>query len=89
MEEYFELGLVSYDVLPDGKIVVCFDDNISFKYTNETSLDQSCIEYDAEVIENLRKYIVCYCAHFGGDGIQGKKFIFNLAEPNGNIVRIV
>lgn len=89
MNEYYELGLQSYDVLPDGKIVVCFDDNLSFLYSNELSLDQSCIEYDAEVIENLRKYIVCYCAHFGGANIVGKKFIFDLAEPNGNIVRIV
>ena len=89
MNEYFELGLVSYDVFQDGRVSVQFTDNIALEYVNETSLDQDCLSYDAEVIENLRKYIVCYCAHFGGDNIEGKKFVFDLAEPNGNIVRIV
>lgn len=89
MNEYFELGLVSYDVFPDGRISVQFTDNLALEYVNETSLDQDCTTYDAEVIENLRKYIVCYCSHFGGDNIEGKKFVFDLSEPNGNIVRIV
>ena len=35
------------------------------------------------------KYIVCYCSHFGGQSLAGKKMIFDLTEPNGNIVRIV
>ena len=89
MDEYFELGLVSYNVFPDGRISVQFSDNVAFEYVNELSLDQDCATYDAEVIENLRKYIVCYCAHFGGDFLEGKKLVFDLAEPNGNIVRIV
>lgn len=89
MDEYFELGLVSYDVLPNGEIIVVFSDGITFMYTNELSLDQNCTDYDAEVVENLRKYIVCYCAHFGGDLLEGKKLVFDLDEPNGNIVRIV
>ena len=88
MNEYFELGLSSYDVLDNGTIVVIFDDNVAFTYVSETTLDQDCISYDAEVIENLRKYIVCYCAHFGAS-LVGKKMIFDLSEPNGNIVRIV
>ena len=70
MDEYFELGLVSYDVLPNGRVSVQFTDNIALEYVNEASLDQDCLSYDAEVIENLRKYIVCYCAHFGGDSIE-------------------
>lgn len=89
MDEYFELGLQSYDVLPNGTIIITFDDNVAFTYLSELTLDQDCISYDAEVIENLRKYIVCYCAHFGGSSLVGKKIIFDLAEPNGNIVRIV
>lgn len=89
MNEYFELGLQSYTVLPDGRISIVFDDNLGFEYINETSLDQDCESYDNEVIENLRKYIVCYCAHFGGSNVVGKKFIFDLAQPDGNIVRIV
>ena len=89
MDEYFELGLQSYNVFPDGRVSVVFTDNIGLEYINELALDQDCTTYDNEVIENLRKYIVCYCAHFGGDGIEGKKFVFDLAEPNGNIVRIV
>jgi len=89
MNEYFELGLASYDILPDGMIVVSFSDNLALTYVNELSLDQDCTNYDAEVIENLRRYIVCYCAHFGGASLVGKKMVFDLAEPNGNIVRIV
>lgn len=89
MNEYYELGLASYDVLSDGQIIVTFSDNLAFQFVNELTLDQDCVRYDADVIENLRKYIVCYCAHFGGSAIQGKTFIFDLAEPNGNIVRIV
>jgi hypothetical protein len=89
MNEYFELGLASYDVLDNGMIVVSFSDNVAFTYVNELSLDQDCVSYDNEVIENLRKYIVCYCAHFGGASLAGKKMIFDLSEPNGNIVRIV
>ena len=87
--EYFELGLASYDVLDNGMIVVSFSDNVAFTFVNELSLDQDCTNYDAEVIENLRKYIVCYCAHFGGSFLAGKKMVFDLDEPNGNIVRIV
>jgi len=89
MDEYFELGLASYDVLDNGMIIVSFSDNLALTYINELSLDQDCVQYDAEVIENLRKYIVCYCAHFGGASLVGKKMVFDLAEPNGNIVRIV
>lgn len=89
MDEYFELGLVSYDVLQDGRISVVFTDNVGLEYINELALDQDCANYDVEVIENLRKYIVCYCAHFGGANLSGKKMVFDLAEPNGNIVRIV
>ena len=89
MDEYFELGLVSYDVISSGEIIVVFSDGISFMYANEGMLDFACTDYDAEVIENLRKYIVCYCAHFGGDLLEGKKLVFDLDEPNGNIVRIV
>jgi CheY-specific phosphatase CheX len=89
MNEYHELGLVSYDVLPDGKIVISFTDNLAFEFASEQTLDQDCSQYDAEVVENLRKYIVCYCANFGGEAIEGKTFVFDLAEPNGNIVRIV
>ena len=89
MNEYYELGLYSYDVLPSGEIVVAFSDNLAFTYINEQMLDFACIDYDNEVIENLRKYIVCYCAHFGGANLAGKKLVFDLAEPNGNIVRIV
>jgi len=89
MDEYFELGLVSYDVLENGMIVIAFDDNVAFQYMSETTLDQDCIMYDAEVIDNLRKYFVCYCAHFGGQALVGKKMIFDLANVDGNIVRIV
>lgn len=89
MNEYFELGLQSYTVLDNGRIVVVFTDNLAFEYVSETTLDQDCVQYDAEVIDNLRKYIVCYCAHFGGQALVGKQMIFDLAEPNGNIVRIV
>lgn len=89
MNEYFELGLQSYTVLSDGRISIVFDDNLGFEYINEIALDQDCESYDSEVIENLRKYIVCYCAHFGGSNVVGKKFIFDLAQPDGNIVRIV
>jgi len=89
MNEYFELGLTSYDVLDNGQIIVVFSDNVAFQFIDEQILDQDCVQYDSEVIENLRKYIVCYCAHFGGASIQGKTFVFDLAEPNGNIVRIV
>jgi hypothetical protein len=89
MNEYYELGLTSYDVLPDGQIIVVFSDSLAFQYVSEQTLNQDCIQYDADVIENLRKYIVCYCAHFGGTSIQGKTFVFDLAEPSGNIVRIV
>jgi hypothetical protein len=89
MDEYFELGLVSYDILDDGMIIISFDDNLAMTYVNELSLDQDCTTYDAEVIENLRRYIVCYCAHFGGASLVGKKMVFDLDEPNGNIVRIV
>ncbi len=89
MNHRYELGLASYDILPNGVIVVAFDDNLTFTFTNETSLDQECTNYDAQVIEQLRQYITCYCATFGGNNIEGKKFIFDLEEPNGNIVRIV
>ena len=89
MNEYFQLGLVSYDVFSDGRISVVFSDNVGLEYVNELALDQDCTSYDGEVIENLRKYIVCYCAHFGGTNLIGKQMIFDLAEPNGNIVRIV
>lgn len=89
MNEYFELGLQSYIVLQDGQISVVFSDNLGFQYVNETTLDQDCAQYDAEVIDNLRKYIVCYCAVFGGQSLVGKKMVFDLAEPNGNIVRIL
>lgn len=89
MNEYFELGLQSYTVLDNERIVVCFTDNLAFEYVNSVVLDQDCTQYDTEVIENLRKYIVCYCAHFGGQSLVGKQMIFNLSEPNGNIVRIV
>jgi len=89
MDEYFEIGLASYDVLPDGMIVIAFDDNVAFQYVSETTLDQDCSMYDTEVIDNLRKYIVCYCAHFGGQALVGKKMIFDLANVDGNIVRIV
>ena len=89
MNEYFELALQTYTVLPDGGIVIVFDDNVSFFYTSELTLDQDCSQYDNEVIENLRKYITCYCAHFGGQSLIGKKMVFDLSEPNGNIVRIV
>lgn len=89
MNEYFELGLQSYTVLDNGRIVVVFTDNLAFEYVSKTTLDQDCVQYDAEVIDNLRKYIVCYCAHFGGQSLVGKQMIFDLAEPNGNIVRIV
>ena len=89
MDEYFELGLVSYDVLQDGRISVVFTDNVGLEYVNELALDQDCTTYDNEVVENLRKYIVCYCAHFGGDILEGKKLVYDLSEPNGNIVRIV
>lgn len=89
MEQYFELGLTSYDVISSGEIIVVFSDGLSFMYANEGMLDFACTDYDAEVIENLRKYIVCYCANYGGDLLEGKKLVFDLAEPNGNIVRIV
>lgn len=89
MNEYFELGLQSYTVLDNGRISVVFTDNLAFEYVNEFVLDQDCAQYDTEVIENLRKYIVCYCADFGGQSLVGKKLVFDLSEPNGNIVRIV
>ena len=56
---------------------------------SEITLKQDCAMYNSQVIENLRKYIACYCAHFGGQSLVGKKLIFDLAEPNGNILRIV
>jgi hypothetical protein len=89
MDEYFELGLVSYNVMPDGRVSVVFSDNVGLEYVNNISLEQDCISYENEVIENLRKYIVCYCAHFGGNIFEGKKLIYDLSEPFGNIVRIV
>ena len=89
MNEYFELGLVDYNVLDNGRVVVVFDDNLALEYITEQSLEQDCNNYDSEVIENLRKYIVCYCAHFGGANLIGKKLVYDLSEPNGNIVRIV
>ena len=89
MNEYCELGLTSYNVLVDGRILVIFSDGLGLEYVSEQTLNQDCVLYDAEFIENLRKYIVCYCAHFGGTSIEGKTFVFDLAEPNGNIVRIV
>jgi hypothetical protein len=89
MNEYYELGLTSYNVLDNGRISVIFSDGLALEYVSEETLDQDCALYDTEIIENLRKYIVCYCAHFGGALIEGKTFVFDLAEPNGNIVRIV
>lgn len=89
MDEYFELGLQSYTVLDNERISVIFTDNLGFEYVNELVLNQDCAQYDTEVIENLRKYIVCYCAHFGGQSLVGKNLVFDLSEPNGNIVRIV
>ena len=89
MNEYFELGLESYNVFPDGMITISFSDNIGFPYMSEITLKQDCAMYNSQVIENLRKYIACYCAHFGGQSLVGKKLIFDLAEPNGNILRIV
>jgi hypothetical protein len=88
MDEYF-LGLVSYNVMPDGRVSVVFSDNVGLEYVSNISLEQDCANYDNEVIENLRKYIVCYCAHFGGNILEGKKLVYDLSEPNGNIVRIV
>ena len=55
MDEYFELGLVSYDVLPNGEIIVVFSDGISFMYANELSLDQNCTDYDAEFKSILQR----------------------------------
>lgn len=89
MNEYFELGLESYNVSSNGMIIISFSDNIGFPYMSEITLKQDCAMYDSQVIENLRKYIVCYCAHFGEQSLIGKKMIFDLAEPNGNILRIV
>jgi hypothetical protein len=89
MNELHEMGLTSYDTLSNGMIVVSFDDNISLTYANELSLNQDCTQYDSEVIENLRKYIVCYCANVDALAILGKKFVFDLEEPNGNIVKII
>jgi hypothetical protein len=89
MNEYFELGLVSYNVMPDERVSVVFSDNVGLEYVNNISLEQDCVQYDNEVVENLRKYIVCYCAHFGGNILEGKKLVYDLSEPNGNIVRIV
>jgi|PlaIllAssembly_1097288.scaffolds.fasta_scaffold783038_2 hypothetical protein len=89
MNEQIELGLQSYNVLPDGLVVVVFTDSLAFTYVNETVLDQDCIQYNSEVIENLRKYITCYCANVSDQSLVGKKMVFDLADPNGNIVRIV
>jgi hypothetical protein len=88
MDEYFEIGLYSFDVATNGTIVVTFSDFAAYQYPNQLTMDQDCATYDAEVMDNLRKYIVCYCNHFGS-AMVGKKMIFDLAEPNGNIVRIV
>jgi hypothetical protein len=89
MNKYFELGLESYSVFPDGMIIISFSDSEGFGYISEIELDQDCKKYESEIINNLRKYIVYYCAHFGGQSLIGKKMIFDLAEPNGNIFRIV
>jgi hypothetical protein len=89
MNEQVELGLQSYDVLPEGQIVVVFTDTTSLIYVNETVLEQDSVQYDSEVIDNLRKYIVSYCANVDNQLLVGKKMVFDLAEPNGNIVRIV
>lgn len=89
MNEQVELGLESYNVLPDGYIAIIFTDNAVFTYVNEAVLDQDCTQYNSEVIENLRKYIACYCASVSDQALVGKKMVFDLADPNGNIVRIV
>lgn len=89
MNDRHELSLISYDVLPSGAILVTFNDLLTFTYVNNLALEQDCVSYDAEVIENLRKYIVCYCASIGSQNLIGKKMVFDLAEPNGNVVRII
>jgi hypothetical protein len=88
MDEYFEIGLAAYDILENDMRIVSYSDNLAFQFMNAISMDQDCATYDAEVLDNLRKYIVCYCNHFGSSMV-GKKLVFDLAEPNGNIVRIV
>ena len=89
MNEFFEFCLKSYQDFPTGDIVIVFSDNLCFHYSDKISLDEDCIIYDTNVEHNLRKYIVCYCAQFGGSLLEGKKLVFDLTEPNGNILRIV
>lgn len=89
MSEYVEVGLDSYAVTADGQVVIVFSDYTSFVYGSEQVLNQDCLQYDTDIVENLRKYIACYCAQVDTTFLQGKKLVYNLAEPNGNIIRIV
>jgi hypothetical protein len=89
MNEQNELAMTFYSVLPNGIITIGFSDSLALQYTDETSLDQDCLAYDGEVVEHLRKYIVCYCASVNEQSLLGKKLVFNLLEPDGNIVKII
>lgn len=86
MNEYFELGLKSYQEFPTGDVVIVFSDNLCFHYSDKQLLSSNC---DSEIVNYLRKCIISYCLNLGESVLEDKKLVFDLNEPNGNILRII